>query len=123
VGKADKRLANLKPPFAPGHEPTPGAGRRPGTRNWAVVFRERFERGEITQDELADVLIKEAKGGNVNALEKIMDRTDGRPIQPIAMQGELKTIAETDEATLNVELERIKAQIANLGGGDNPGKD
>ena len=117
-----KRGGHPHPPFEPGHAPLPGGGRPKGMKNWATVAREEFEAGKITQAQIMRALLKRGKQGNTKAIEILMDRTDGKPLQPVRMEGELKTIAEADEAALNGELQRVRDKLAEIARGNTSSK-
>lgn len=102
------------PPFEPGHAPLPGGGRPKGVRNWATVLREEMEDGKITQSALAKVLLRHAKRGNLKALEMIIERQDGKPLQPIRMSGEIKTPGEMSESEIDLKLKELKNKLSEI---------
>ena len=46
-------------------------------------------KGQITYEECAELLIKEARGGNIKAIEILMDRTAGKAVTEIDITGGL----------------------------------
>ncbi len=103
-----KRGGHPHPPFEPGHAPLPGGGRPKGMKNWATVAREEFEAGKITQAQIMRALLKRGKQGNTKAIEILMDRTDGKPLQPVRMEGELKTPRQMSEAELDARIAELE---------------
>lgn len=77
--------ANLRP-WKPGQSGNPN-GRPSGVRTWAVVLRERFEQGEITQEQLMDKLVAIADKGDLRAMDIIMERMDGKADQKLKLEG------------------------------------
>jgi hypothetical protein len=111
---------NLLPPLKKGHAPLPGGGRPKGVKSWSVIMREAFERGEITQEDILKAHMKKAKDGDSKSFEIIMDRMDGKAMQPIRMSGEMKTIKEVDESELRNELGRIEDSLVETEKGHHP---
>jgi hypothetical protein len=106
---------NLKPPFKSGHPPVPGAGRPRGVKNFSVILREQMEQGKITQAEIVAVMLRQAKRGNLRAIELIMTRMDGKPNQPLSMSGADKPPEEMTEAELNESIRHLEQEQEELG--------
>lgn len=74
---------NIEPHrWKPGECPNPN-GRPKGVKNWDVVMRELFAKGEYSQEDIVKIYIKQANDGNIKAMEWIADRMDGKAKQPI----------------------------------------
>jgi Family of unknown function (DUF5681) len=73
--KNPRSLANLKP-FVAGRSGNPGGKSK---ALLTAVLRERLTEQDAAQ--ISDVLIAQAKAGNLKAVELILDRLEGRPLQ------------------------------------------
>ena len=105
---------NLRPPFKPGHPPLPGCGRPKNVRAWSVVFREQLGQGKITQEEIVYKLLRQATRGNLRAIELIITRMDGRPVQPIQVSEPKTNLREMTEAELDADIMRIETELARI---------
>lgn len=103
-----KRLANLKPPFKPGECGNP-AGRPKGTRNIKTILSELLEItekvknpvtgevGEVSQIEMiAAKLVVMAKNGDLASIDRVLDRTEGKPATSINLGGQQDNPVETN---------------------------
>lgn len=108
---------NLNPPLKKGCDPLPGAGRPKGVKNWSVVFKCLFtmtpeEIKKSTGIELPKTYekkdlqflvglqaIKKALSGDLNALDRIMDRMDGKA----------KQFIEVEDSSNDEEADNIRA--------------
>lgn len=63
--------------FKPGQSGNPN-GRPKGVKNWDVVMRELFEKGDYSQEDIVKIYIEQAKEGNIKAMEWLADRMDGK---------------------------------------------
>lgn len=104
-----KRLANLRPPFEPGNPG--GPGRPKGSRNLSTIIREALAakapkdylekltaRGIVLQEDtwesvLVAVAIGKAASGSIQHFREILDRTEGKPVQPVRASGTLDVAA------------------------------
>lgn len=82
---------NLMPPWKPGQSGNP-AGRKPGQRDFATIYREaliklasknNMEPDELEQEMVANALLS-ARKGSFKFYKDIMDRLHGKAVQPIA---------------------------------------
>lgn len=97
VGKATQ--------FKPGHPPTPGSGRKPGSRPWATVIREmvedeeytiKFANGELRKYPakiITDVMMKKASSGDVQAANWLAKYTIGEKLDVTSLGEKLETPA------------------------------
>jgi len=77
-------------PFKPGQSGNP-AGRKVGSKNDATVWREAYA-SAVSADDIAEVsrvLAEAAKKGAPWAVQYLMDRSMGRPVQGLEVSGEL----------------------------------
>ncbi len=69
-------------------------GRKKGSRPWYSVLRDEFKTGKISQKKLMKLLIEKAAGGDMRAIELIMERMDGKAVQPMDVNSSGKTFLE-----------------------------
>ena len=74
-----------------------------------------MEQGKITQAEIVAVMLRQAKRGNLRAIELIMTRMDGKPNQPLSMSGADKPPEEMTEAELNESIRHLEQEQEELG--------
>lgn len=87
----DKRLKNLRPPWKKG-DPSPNpAGKKPGQRDYATIYREALIKlgtmNGIPADELEiDIVLKglaSARKGDYRFYKDVLDRIHGSPKQSV----------------------------------------
>lgn len=83
---------------------------------FAAVLRRITVQQPERLHKVAIVLIEEAEKGNLNAINILFDRLDGRPHQAIEMSGNLDVKTEV----LNVALERISQTIEKIRQSEQP---
>ncbi len=85
-----ERTANLKP-WKPGQSGNPGG--RPKRDAITAALRDQLQSKMPGRDErtvaeaIAFVLVKRALRGDVRAIREIMDRTEGKPLLAVKMEG------------------------------------
>lgn len=104
---------NLVQPWAPGECGNPD-GRPKGSRSWHTVLKERFAQGKITQEKVADAIIKKANRGNTKAAEMIWDRMDGKPKETHSVEGAAKIIPLDAIENPQLKQELLEAELAKL---------
>lgn len=104
---------NLVQPWGPGESGNPG-GRPKGSRSWHTVLKERFAQGKITQEKVADAIIKKANRGNTKAAEMIWDRMDGKPKETHSVESTAKVIPLDEIANPQLKQELLEAELAKL---------
>ena len=109
----DKRLLNLREPWKKGETGNP-TGRPLGSRNVKTILTELLditeearnpitgETAEVTQlDMILAKLVVQAKHGDMASVDRVLDRFEGKPVQP--------NKNENDNKNLNVELTELEA--------------
>lgn len=111
-----RNIKTLRSPWKPGQSGNP-KGKKKGVRTWHVVLRERFEEGRITQDQIADAMLKNAKKGNTKSAELVWDRMDGKAKEMHTIEGQTKIIPldmidnpQLKEELLLAELDKLKRE-------------
>jgi hypothetical protein len=111
-----KQLANLKP-FQPGVSGNPAG--RPKKALLSDALRRQLAEVMLGAPErtiaevIARALIKEAVGGNVQAIREIGDRTEGKPAQAIALDMEVKDWRHLAQST-GLEINEIISEARLL---------
>jgi hypothetical protein len=106
-------------PFQKGQSGNPGG--RPKdfvslTAQIEKLLRQRAHDGRTRAEHVADVLIGLALGGDTNAIKMVLERIDGKVVQPIAQSGSVTvehvdrpTIAEALDYAAERRAERLRA--------------
>lgn len=73
--------------WTPGHSGNPGG--RPSSQSLNSAIRakldEMHEDGQTRAQRIAAILVELAEGGDLRAIREVIDRTEGRPAQSIAL--------------------------------------
>lgn len=73
--------------FRPGHSGNPGG--RPASQSLNSAIRARLDEvrddGQTRAQRIAAILVELAEGGDLRAIREVIDRTEGRPPQSIAL--------------------------------------
>jgi hypothetical protein len=113
----ERQLANLKP-FKPGQSGNPAG--RPKKALLSDALRRQLAEAvqgapeKTIAEHIARALIREAVGGNVQAIREVGDRTEGKPAQAIALDLDVRDwrqMAQSNGLELNDVLTEARLLI------------
>jgi DNA replication initiation complex subunit (GINS family) len=111
--KKDGNIKNLKP-FKPGQSGNPKG--RPKLPDLKDLLEELGDEG---MREVIEALHKQAKKGNVKAIETLLDRYYGKVKQQLDLSGEIKQTQQPDLSNLTDEEKKQFGQLRKRANGIN----